>query len=85
MMDALRQRIAARQAGREILRQSLDRADFQGEPAIGDGGGEAAGLLEQVGGAAGEGFDGPPQRGRGVRGRKVSTVAPCAASASSGR
>ena len=54
-MDTLRQGIAARQAGREILCQGLDRAHFQGEPAIGDGRGEAAGLLEQVGSA---GYDG---------------------------
>ena len=65
-MDALRQGIAASQAGREILRQSLNRAHFQGEPAIGDGRGEAAGLLEQLGGAAREAFDGPEQRRRGA-------------------
>ena len=71
MMDTLRQGIAARQAGREILCQGLDRAHFQGEPAIGDGRGEAAGLLEQVGSAAGEAFDGPQQRWRGACRRKV--------------
>src|SRR5262245_51437646 len=67
MMDTLRQWIPARQSRSKVLGQSLDSADLQGQPPVGYSVGERTRLLQQVGGAVGEGSDGLQQRRRGAR------------------